>query len=977
LTIWNLRHTVLACLLVALTAASAWAVETVWLDELDVSLSKCGWNKTLANKAVGGAPLSIGGKKFDRGIGTHANGQFCIELSGKAKRFVAQVGLDDESGHNGTAEFIVVVDNKKVWQSGVMRGGNAAKSVDVKLDEAKRLELVVTIAGDGYEADHTDWADARIEYDGTRPKAIRAPKLARYYDGRLIADPPTKPRDEIQSEFTWIKQHLAEGMRSLVIGQAYRPESTYLPTDRDPLDVVLRRTAALLEHLKTEKKVDSLASKEGALAALVAESEKTDVANQDARYKIFAQAVKLRREVAFTNPLLDFDRILFIKRHFNPNSEKTGNHMCDQYFGFHARPGGGLFVLEKPFSDKPTTTNVLENSVIENGRLKGERLTAAGAWLSPELSFDGKEILFAYTDTTKERRHSYVWNEDNTWHIFKVNADGSHLQQITDGPWNDFDPCFLPNGRIVFISERRGGYGRCHGRPVPSFTLYSMNADGTDIIMLSPHETNEWQPSIDNDGMIVYTRWDYVDRGFNQAHHPWITTPDGRDSRVIHGNYATQQSDRPHMENHIRAIPGSHKLIAITGCHHGQAYGSVVIVDPMIEDDDKMGPVRRITPDQLFPEAECKTHGGPADYSTAWPLSEDFYICVYDAFSNSAAGTWNNYGIYLLDSFGNKELLYRDRTISCLSPMPLRARTRPPIIPNKTIVGKPLAPGEKYAAPPEDFKLPETGLVGLVNIYDSFLPFPEGAKAESLRIVQVLPKTTFYAHRPAIGYGKDKGARAILGTVPVESDGSAYFKMPVDIPVYFQAIDAEGLAIQSMRSATYVHHGETLLCLGCHERKQHTPAAVSRWPVAMRRSPSEIKPDVDGSKPFSYPRLVQPVLDKHCVACHAKEPKAFALDKGNVAGNTGQFYPSYNNLRKYSFYFDDAVWTTPRTIPGQFGARVSKLYSLLKEGHYDVKLSQEEMHRIALWLDSNSDFFGSYENTGDQAKGQIVQPTLE
>ena len=150
-----------------------------------------------------------------------------------------------------------------------------------------------------------------------------------------------------------------------------------------------------------------------------------------------------------------------------------------------------------------------------------------------------------------------------------------------------------------------------------------------------------------------------------------------------------------------------------------------------------------------------------------------------------------------------------------------------------------------------------------------------------------------------------------------------------------------------------------------------------RMPMAMKREASIIQPEVEGANPFSYPRLVQPVLDKHCVACHAKEPKAFDLSKGDLAKNNGQFYPSYNNLKKYAFYYDNAVFTTPRTFPGKFGARVSKLFQILNKGHYDLKLSEEEMRRITLWLDANSDFFGSYENTGPQATGEIVQPTLQ
>ena len=778
-----------------------------------------------------------------------------------------------------------------------------------------------------------------------------------------------------------------EELARKVVEQTFNPESLIHDTDRDPVYVILRRTEALIKHLDRMADAPDLSDHRRRLNKFKSENSMVQVNDPAARKKLLAEIARLRREISFSNPLLNFDKILFIKRHINPGVENKGHHMCDQYFGFHAIKGGGLFILDNAFSDNPTIRNVLENSVCENGRFKGRKLTSEGGFLSPELSFDGKTIFFAYTDIADNAKR-YTWTQDNTWHIFKVHVDGSHLQQLTDGVTNDFDPCLMPNGRIMFISERRGGYGRCHGRPVPSFTLHSMNADGSDIVMLSPHETNEWHPSVGNNGMIIYTRWDYVDRGFNQAHHLWLTTPDGRDSRAIHGNFSPSERVRPHMEMDGRAIPDSHKIIATAACHHGQAYGSLVLIDPRVEDDDAMAPVRRITPDQLFPESEIPGHTGPANYSSPWPLSEHFYLCVHDPQSRVNAGTSNNYSIYLLDAFGNREKIYQDLEISCLNPMPLRPRKIPPVVPHMIAVGKPLAEDER-SADTEPESIPRFGEVGLVNVYQSLYPLPKATKLKALRIIQLLPKSTPFASTPQIGYGDQKGARAVLGTVPLEDDGSAYFKLPADTPVFFQALDEDGLAVQSMRSATYVHPGETLMCQGCHEKRHRAPTRPKQYPMAMKRGPSEITPDVDGSKPFSFPRLVQPVLDKKCVSCHVKnlDKKAPDLRRRDPEADPAveltrelkrlNWYRSYHNLRPYITYFDNSGFTTPRTIPGKFGANASKLYHMLKEGHHGVELSKEEMHRITLWLDSNGDFFGSYENLEAQARGEVVPPTLE
>jgi hypothetical protein len=756
-----------------------------------------------------------------------------------------------------------------------------------------------------------------------------------------------------------------------ITAQTFRSESLISASDRDPVDVVLRRTNALLAHLKSMPGAPDFSAEEKQLAQLKTKGAKIPVENNDARRLLFEYVLRLRRKVAFSNPLLNFDRILFIKRHFLPasvtwGSDMRGNHMCDQYFGFHAIPGGGLFVLENPFGEKPTIRNILADSVCENGRFKGKKLHPGG-FLSPDLSYDDSTILFAYTEAEPTR---YKWTEKSTFHIFKVNVDGSHLVQLTDGPVNDFDPCWLPNGRIVFISERRGGYGRCHPRPVPVYTLYSMNANGSDIIRLSHHEANEWHPSVDRNGMIIYTRWDYVDRGNIQAHHPWITSPDGRDARAIQGNYGKSKGARPTMEMDSRSIPGSHKYIATAAAHHGQAYGPLILIDPRIKDDDEMAPIQRLTPEVPFPEAEMGYNDGQV-YATAWPLSEHFYLCVYDGDGSARRRMKNNYGIYLVDAFGNKELLYRDPAISCLSPIPLRPRKKPPVL--ARVTGSPEQPLSE---------LLQTAPMGVINVYNSLKPFPEGTIIKALRIIQVLPKTTPLINEPRIGYGNEKGARAVLGTVPVETDGSAYFSLPVGRPVYFQALDEHGLAVQSMRSDTYAHHGQRLLCRGCHEPRHSAPPVPERLPLAFRRPPSRIQPDVEGSNPFSFPRLVQPVLERNCVSCHEKEPKAPDLRKGDWKKNTHYWYASYDNLREYAFFFGNVrntydPWTTPRTIPGRFGARASKLYHILRQGHHDVKLSKEDLHRITLWLDCNSDFFGSYENSEAQARAEIVKPTLE
>ena len=780
--------------------------------------------------------------------------------------------------------------------------------------------------------------------------------------------------DELKTQYKALQDDIARQDRvAKYADEVLNPQSMVQETDRDPLDIVLRRTKALLDDLKDTTPKIKLGPLEAELARLKKTAKGVDPSKELERYWLYEKVCVVRRKIAFANPLLDFDKLVFIKKH-----RATYSHMCDQYYGINSKPGGGVFVLSDPFGDSPKVKDILADSVVEKGKLKGQKLVD-GSFVSPDLSYDGKELLFAFveckgsTDQIFHNDHAARghWDEQRCFHVFKTNIDGSGLTQMTEGTWNDFDPVYLPNGRVGFITERRGGYLRC-GRECPTFTLYDMKDDGSDIRCLSPHETNEWHPSVTNDGMIIYTRWDYVDRHGCTAHQPWITSPDGRDSRAVHGNFAPRRS-RPDMELDVRAIPGSRKFISIAAPHHGHSFGTVVMIDPQVVDDDAMAPVKRMTPEIGFPESQGGRWGV---YATPWPLSEKYYLCVYAAPGGKKRYAGKKHGIYLVDVYGNKELIYRDDEISAQSPMPLRARKAPPIIPDKSIR---VADTSKA-----------TGTMAVINVYDTLKPWDESIKITDLRIYQIIPMSVPSGkppHETALREPTSTDsvvlARYVLGTVPVEKDGSAHFVVPADKELFFQALDKDGLAIQSMRSATYVKPGEKLVCQGCHEPKQRAPQAMKSIPLAMRRGPSKPKPDVDGTNPFSYPRLVQPVLEKNCLGCHKKHPdKAPRLDREVITGGNRhvqrnqKWYASYHSLIKYAF---TSYGNPVRTTPGKFGARASKLYEMLKKGHHDVKLSQEDMHRITVWLDSCSIFYGVYEKEGGEAqlRGEVVYPTLE
>ena len=265
-------------------------------------------------------------------------------------------------------------------------------------------------------------------------------------------------------------------------------------------------------------------------------------------------------------------------------------------------------------------------------------------------------------------------------------------------------------------------------------------------------------------------------------------------------------------------------------------------------------------------------------------------------------------------------------------------------------------------------------------------------RVAALRVWQVLPKFSPLNSRPRLGAETQQVARQCLGTVPVEADGSAFFEAPVDVPLYFQALDAEGRTVQNMRSDTYVHPGEKLMCNGCHEER--TSAARkpgADLPAAMRRAPSRIKPAPEGAKPYSFVRLVQPVLDAKCVSCHGEKraPKAPDLRAGDWRKDKNGFSTSFKSLMPYVHFFAydyeithkrrgyqafiEPAYTAPRTT----GACASPLYAMLKKGHHGVKLSPEEWERLLVFMGSNAQYVGHDHKVEDQRDGKVVPPPFE
>ena len=747
--------------------------------------------------------------------------------------------------------------------------------------------------------------------------------------------------------------------RERLAAEALDPQALVQAADADPLDVVLRRTRALIQHFKARQALPAaeLDGFEGRLNMLAADAKLASA--EEARRSLFMAVCALRRSVAFANPLLNFDHLVCMLE--QPGDARIIEQARAVWPG-HSNGGGPLVI--RNFKSNASTLAPLAGITVSAGPWQGQALS--GKFSGLELSYDGKELLFAATTANE------------VWHIFNYNLTTNRLLQLTDGPADDFDPCYLPSGRIAFTSTRRSGVGRCVLTPQSlTYTLYSMEPDGSDIVCLSYHETNEWAPTVTHSGKIAYTRWDYVDRHWGTAHHFWECYPDGRDPRNFHGNYPLPWSAmtdglqpaqygkealvygrnlRPDAELAFRAVPDSPKFTATAVGHHEGFSGSLVLIDTRIPDDGAMAQVKRITPEYFFPEVEP---GAVHAYGTAWPLSEDFYLCNFQT------------GLYLLDRYGNRELIHdpADPKFRVRDPFPARARWLPPVLPVQTWQGaRASLPDHKRAT------------ISIMNVYaaDAAARLPEGMKVKWLRVVQVIPQLLddwFSLESVSqVAFTTDSIGRMPLGVVPVEEDGSVYCEAPVGKAIYFQLLDEKGMAVHSMRSATYVHPGEQMTCLGCHEDKWQTAGTYSKS-AALMRAPSKLQPEVEGgAMPFNFYQLVKiPVFDKKCVECHQKHPKAPDMSYKSLARNDLAFsYPGEHKALSMLGVGGS------RTTPGRFGARASGIMRSLttRPQHKDLQLSADEWRRITLWLDLNSNEIGWIGNDRGQIAAQKAGSAL-
>lgn len=772
-------------------------------------------------------------------------------------------------------------------------------------------------------------------------------------------------------------------------------EATKTVFRNDGLDQALDLAERTLAYVEKSRKLPTQAAWLDGL-----KSRALETADTAKRADLEREVRALRRQILFLHPDLSFDTLLVSQRGM-PYS--ISPHMVDQYLGRNSKAGPGLMLL-RHWKDAPEKEPLL----------KGDKALPEGTVWNPDLHWDADRVVFAFCDHTDRRTplqkrtpvHSLSFGKldprsGDGYHISRVDPknpvfdpsgptnaalsrryfiyeaamDGSWVRQLTGTPQDpmktrdgrqtvlieDADPCYLPDGGIAFTSTRCQSFGRCHGnRYAPAFLLYRMDGDGRDIRPLSFGEANEWEPSVLNDGRIAYTRWDYIDRNAVPWQSLWVMRPDGTGTAHFFGNYTPV----PKVMSEVKAIPGSHLVAATGGAHHFFTAGCPILID-ISKGEDGPKSMTKIDPSVSFPGCPW-TEGGNGFYADPYPVNDTLFFASYaqeafhdhDPLYNDWGGVWpatNSFAVCLIDTLGGREVIYRDAACNTFSPIPVRKTRRPPVLPSQLPAGD----------------APDYGVCAVDNVYDCRVPLAPGS-VKALRLNRILCQPT--PAIPDIAHGGYSLYKKPLGTVPVAPDGSVSFKMPAGIPVQLQALGADGMAVLTMRSFIYVHKGEQLRCVGCHEDRRRAPQAASARPAAAKPA-VDITPPAQGADGVSFARQVRPVLDRHCVSCHSaklgKAPKSgLDFSAGNTQGGMDLAYwklvcstPQY--VKRAMPYNE-----TGFSVTNDYFAAASPLTALLRKGHHDVRLSQAEWDGLVIWMDLNAQYLENYNwPTGKEALG--------
>jgi len=663
--------------------------------------------------------------------------------------------------------------------------------------------------------------------------------------------------------------------------------------------------------------------------------KKARAPGRDPRWRaLYTKACEQRRARRLRTLTARYPKIVFAKHHNMGGSHYAYTEgQSDAQSERHFRAGGALCVLEMDGLYGKVHTLVRD---------------ARGSIRNPDASYDGKRILFSWKKDDRQ----------DDYHLYEMDAATRRVRQLTSGRgFADYEGAYLPNGDIVFNSTRCVQIVDCWWTEVSN--LYTCDGDGRYLRRLSFDQVHTNYPAVMSDGRVTYTRWDYNDRGQLYPQPLFQMNPDGTGQTEYYGN----NSWFPTTIAHARGVPNSGKVMAIATGHHSGQSGKLILIDPSKGRQEASG-ITMLAPVRPARAVRVDAYGQRGEqFQYPYPLSETELLVTYAA-GNPGRNRPNGYGLYWMHVDGRRELLAFDPKHSCNQPVPLAPRPRPHVRPSVVDYRK------------------KTGTYYVQDVYrgPGLKGIPRGT-AKRLRVVALEyraagigsngnggPAGGALVSTPIAVKNGSWDVKKVLGSVPVEKDGSAFFTVPARTPVYFQVLDAKGHAIQTMRSWSTLQPGETFSCVGCHENKSEAPPAGTKGTLAFRKGPKDLEPFYGPPRGFSFLREIQPILDRHCIRCHTggkKKPMGLRSTPRRDAGAKRHWSESYLALTRGGRPNALVNWLNVQSVPSMLppyhaGAQKSGLLAMLDKGHNKVKLTRAERDRIACWIDLLVPYCGDY-----------------
>jgi cytochrome c553 len=692
------------------------------------------------------------------------------------------------------------------------------------------------------------------------------------------------------------------------------------------------------------------------------------VVPEDRRWlDLYVKACGLRRQLRL-RPLLEKTKQVIFAKHHNMGG---GFFAYTEYTSWAGNKYGGLCRLDldnEEFADGKfaTVTTLISTD------------TGGGIIRDPALSYDATRLLFAWRKG----------GDDRYYKIYEMELATRESRLITgaDTYGASYDPCYLPDGNILFVSSRVVQSVDCAGPDVSNFFI--CDRDGGRVRRVGFDQVHTLWPTVLDDGRVVYMRWDYNDRSQIYPQGLLQMNPDGTGQTEFYGNNTWE----PTTLFHPCGIRGTTKVMAAMGGHHNPQCGKLGIIDTA-QARQGLGGVTELPSGETpaYPRRDAYAQEGD-QYCYPYPLDGQSLLVSYDpiAYHLRAPGRrFDNknhmrFHLYYMTFDGRREVLSADTRISSLEPIPVMARPVPTVQPSKV-----------------DYRQ-TTGVFYLQDIYQGpgLAGIPRGT-IKKLRVVELRYREMNIGRNSSSGKGGGAtvvtpiavgtgtwDVKVILGDATVHEDGSAMFRVPARTPVYFQALDENNRMIQTMRSWATLMPGEQASCVGCHEHKNRGPATNIGASLAMKAGPEKLAPFYGPPRGFSFAKEIQPILDRHCVECHRADGKG----EGKKLLLTGEPVLDANSKRYWSRSYLTLTATAeggsrgkanelvnwisnssePCAIPPQYGGSTrSKLIAMHDEGHHDVKLSREEMDKLAAWIDLVIPFCGDYVEAAAWSEGEL------